>query len=164
MSLPTVGLYSGLYGAYYIYLSMQVVEQRRKLGVSLGDGTFSILVEKLQVAADDAKGINIFKDGEPTDMTTSKYWELTKAVRAQGNFSEHVPWLLIFAAIAEINGLLPEVLHGILSVFFFARLMFNHFGIHGAANAIGNWRRWGSIITFVSIVGLGVYNSVHYFL
>ncbi|KAJ3127144.1 hypothetical protein HK098_006689 [Nowakowskiella sp. JEL0407] len=141
---------------------MSVVFQRRKLAVSLGDGTYPALIEKLRIAADDPQGLAIFNNKETAGMATSKYWDLTRAVRAHGNFCEHVPWVLLLSGISEINGLSSTYLHLALGSVLAARLLHNHYGVFGNMRGIGIGRVIGTVVTFLSIIGLGMYNTVLY--
>ena len=49
--------------------------------------------------------------------------DLTRAIRAHGNFIEYVPLSLILIALAELNGAAPVALHGLGAFLVIGRLL-----------------------------------------
>lgn len=75
---------------------------------------------------------------------------LLKAVRAHGNFTEHVPLALILLGLAEMNGVnqYAVLTAGVLLVF--GRLL-HGFGLT-RDNEVNKMRQFGTLITWTSII------------
>ncbi|KAI8806123.1 membrane-associated, eicosanoid/glutathione metabolism protein [Cladochytrium replicatum] len=154
-AIPITALYSGFIGIYAIILQFQVSTHRRLMAVSLGDGTREILIEAIQ-----SLHANNFANIDSKEITTpfgSKYWELTRAVRAHGNFIEAAPMILLFAAIAELNSASPILVHIALATFCVARLL--HAAALRTTRAVGLLRAFGFLGSTLPIVALAIFNT-----
>jgi uncharacterized membrane protein YecN with MAPEG domain len=76
--MPATTLWAALLAPVCLWLSLRVIGQRRRAGVSIGSG------------------------GDPA---------LERAIRAQGNFAEYVPFALVLLALAEAAGTPGWVIH-----------------------------------------------------
>ncbi|KAJ1343748.1 hypothetical protein BSLG_001729 [Batrachochytrium salamandrivorans] len=106
--LVTAG-YASLAAVFGLGLTVNIIRYRRKLKVSLGDGTHEQIVELLQRYTD--KGPEILEKFEFSTPYGSKYFKLTQAVRAYGNFIETAPWAFLLIGLAEYNGLDAVYVH-----------------------------------------------------
>lgn len=79
-----------------------------------------------------------------------------QVIRAQGNFSEYTPIILVLLLVAEINQSNPIFLH-IAGTALLAGRFTHAFGLRRHAGL--SWQRiWGMILTFGSLLGLSVLN------
>ena len=81
---------------------------------------------------------------------------LSRSVRAQGNFIEYTPFFLILLFIAEFNGLHPHFLYLVSCLFLISRLM-HGIGL-GFMRHSPFLRGWGTVLTFVSILLIAMFN------
>ncbi|KAJ1342345.1 hypothetical protein BSLG_003104 [Batrachochytrium salamandrivorans] len=89
-----------------------------------GDGSHESMVDLFKRFAENAAFAN------------SKYYELTQAIRAHGNFIENVPLMLVLVGLAEMNGLEKIYVHSILGLFMLGRVMHVH-GMTSHFNSLG---------------------------
>ncbi|KAI8806681.1 membrane-associated, eicosanoid/glutathione metabolism protein [Cladochytrium replicatum] len=154
ISVPISAFYSGILGLYALVLQFKVSGVRRRINVSLGDGTREILVEAIQ-----SLHKNNFANIESKEIVqpfSSKYWEVTRAVRAHGNLIEAAPVTLLFAAIAEQNGASPTFLHVALATFFVARII--HAAGVNSPRGVNVFRPIGVLGSTLPLFALAVYN------
>ena len=90
--------------------------------------------------------------------SAAKYDQLTKAVRAHGNFIEQVIPNVILVALLELNGeQSPNTIHGLLATLLASRILHSEFGINGP-NGLSNGRPLG---TFMSYIVTIIASSLH---
>ena len=101
----------------------------------------------VQVRIRDKEIISDGKDGNPI---------LFRNVRMFGNFVEYTPIALLLLAVAELNDVHENVLHGSAMLLIFGRLA-HAYGIRHFAGE--NWQRMvGMIATYLSILVLSLCN------
>lgn len=88
-ALPITGLYAALLAFVLLWLSLRVINERRRGGVALGTGDSHALL---------------------------------RASRAQGNFVEYVPIILVMLALLEAGGAAAWALHGLGAALLAGRL------------------------------------------
>lgn len=97
------------------------------------------------VARRRAEKINL-GDGEDRTML----WR----IRAQANFSEYVPLLVILLGMLEYNGVSSAIIHALGTALVIARAM------HGYSLSVNPkfffGRFWGTVLTFVLLLGMGL--------
>ena len=79
---------------------------------------------------------------------------LEVAIRAHGNFMEHVPYALLLAAVAELNGASRSTLNYVLAVLFVGRIAHVELGLRGNEKTNAPGRITGHLITQGSLLGL----------
>ncbi|NBV51181.1 glutathione S-transferase [bacterium] len=114
---------SSVMGLMCVWLALQVIKNRRKHQVSLGDG-----------------GID----------------ELTRAIRAHGNFVEYVPLSLILLACSELNQAPLLVVTGFAVLIFLGRA-FHAYAFLGGKDHFKP-RILGMKLTLYGLVALSVFN------
>ncbi|NBW99496.1 glutathione S-transferase [bacterium] len=114
---------SSVMGLMCVWLALQVIKNRRKHQVSLGDG-----------------GID----------------ELTRAIRAHGNFVEYVPLSLILLACSELNQAPLLVVTGFAVLIFLGRA-FHAYAFLGGKDHFKP-RIFGMKLTLYGLVALSVFN------
>lgn len=77
---------------------------------------------------------------------------LTVAIRAHGNFIEGVPFALVIAAVAELNGANKLLLGGSLGLLFVSRVLHAEYGLLRNQYAAGAGRAIGTAVTQIFIV------------
>jgi len=87
--------------------------------------------------------------------------ELSRAIRVQGNFIEYVPMGLILLAVFETNNGNAIVAHVAGSMLLIGRLL-HAYGL-GKSTGISMGRGMGMMLTWLSILGLGLVN-IYYFI
>ena len=85
------------------------------------------------------------------------YDPLTIASRSHANFTENVPFALLLAAIAELNGANKKRLHYTLAALFISRIMHVELGLRASDDARAFGRPIGNLITQSTMVGLATY-------
>ena len=98
MIVPVTSFFSGILGLMYMVLSFLVVRQRRKLGVSIGDG----VERNLKVVYEIATSNNSSAPYSWAQMT-EKFAPLSQAIRTHANFAEYVPFSLLMLGLLELN-------------------------------------------------------------
>ncbi|NNL57249.1 MAG: hypothetical protein HKO71_05820 [Pseudomonadales bacterium] len=86
---------------------------------------------------------------------------LQRRIRAQGNFIEYVPILLIIIALLEINQLPGYVLHALGATLVIARCLHGYAMSFTESFFIG--RFWGTLLTFILLVvggALSIYTAI----
>ncbi|KAJ3125402.1 hypothetical protein HK098_000289 [Nowakowskiella sp. JEL0407] len=146
-SYPIVALYSA------VYALLLAGAARGKLKVSLGDGTYQMIMEQLENNTDG----EVKKQFNPE---SSRYFELMQTIRTHANYVENMPYILLMAFIAEANDAprTTSILHGVLALFLVGRIL-HGIGLHGK-NGQGVGRRIGIAITVVSYLVLGGLNAL----
>src|SRR6478736_3031667 len=91
--LPTTTFSTALFTGFHIYLTWNVIVNRKKSNISIGDGTTETLVGKFQLII---------------DIQIEKYTGLKSSIRAHGNFVENIPLFLILLGYCEANETLPK--------------------------------------------------------
>ena len=86
--------------------------------------------------------------------------ELSRAVRAHGNFTEYVPLALILMALIELNGGPAPLLHGLGLALVIGRLL-HAWGLSGSIG-VSFGRVAGSIATWATIV-VGALYAIYQF-
>jgi uncharacterized membrane protein YecN with MAPEG domain len=77
---------------------------------------------------------------------------MSRRIRAQGNFSEYVPMILLLTAFLEIGGLSRGVLHALLAPLLLARLM-HPFGMLAPVASMQQYvLRGGSAIVTLAVL------------
>lgn len=114
---------SSVMGLMGVWLALQVIKNRRKHQISLGDG-----------------GID----------------ELTRAIRAHGNFVEYVPLSLILLACSELNQAPLLVVTGFAVLIFLGRA-FHAYAFLGGKDHFKP-RILGMKLTLYGLVALSVFN------
>ncbi|KAH9246261.1 hypothetical protein BASA81_016216 [Batrachochytrium salamandrivorans] len=130
--LVTAG-YAGVAALYNLRLMTNVGYTRRRLHVSIGDGSHESMVDLFKRFAENGSEALTEK---ATAFANSKYYELTQAIRAHGNFIENVPLMLVLVGLAEMNGLEKIYVHSILGLFMLGRVMHVH-GMTSHFNSLG---------------------------
>lgn len=80
---------------------------------------------------------------------------LGQAIRAHGNFAEYVPLALILIGLAEAQGATALLLHALGGGLLAGRVL-HAWGIN-QPNAVHNARKFGIVLTWLSIVVASVY-------
>lgn len=83
--------------------------------------------------------------------------DLNRAVRAQGNFAEYVPFTFLLLFLAELNGAPTSWVHAAYTVLFASRVAHGTFGIL-TKDGQGPGRAVGFLSTLTVMVGAGLYN------
>ncbi|KAL2917880.1 hypothetical protein HK105_202753 [Polyrhizophydium stewartii] len=154
--LVTAG-YASAAALYGLFLTLNVVRNRRRLEVSLGDGSRESLIELMQLSAEE--GPTALKDPKKTSPAASKYFKLTQAVRAHGNFIENAPWIYFLIALGEYNGMSAPLVHALGGAFLAGRIA-HSFGILGNKHSVGLARALSMASTFLVIGVASVWNIV----
>ncbi|KAH6570388.1 hypothetical protein BASA82_000890 [Batrachochytrium salamandrivorans] len=152
--LVTAG-YASLAAVFGLGLTVNIIRYRRKLKVSLGDGTHEQIVELLQRYTD--KGPEILEKFEFSTPYGSKYFKLTQAVRAYGNFIETAPWAFLLIGLAEYNGLDAVYVHTLLALVLGMRVM-HAFSLVGYKYAFGLGRAVSTFSTMGLLFGVSCWN------
>ncbi|MBT8139693.1 MAG: MAPEG family protein [Gammaproteobacteria bacterium] len=98
------------------------------------------------------QGVSLGDGGDPA---------MQRRIRAQGNFTEYVPIILIMIALLELNQLPGYVLHALGLALLVARCLHGYAMSFSESFFIG--RFWGTAITFLLLVVCGilcVYTSI----
>lgn len=139
LQLPITSTFALPLSAYYLYLQGRVIQQRLRLQNSIGQST----------PKSAAKSADPLSD-EP-DL-------LAAACRAQGNFVENVPFALIMAGLAELNGGNKTAITTALSMLLVARVAHADFGLmNHKKNFTGIGRPVGFFTTAGVLIGLSGY-------
>lgn len=82
---------------------------------------------------------------------------LNRTIRAHGNFSECVPYILLMVALIEAGGRSPTVIHLLLGPLVLARLM-HPIGMRQPIGSLRQyvWRATSMTITWLVLAGAGV--------
>lgn len=136
---PSLASWTPLFAGYATFLSLTASSSRASSKQYLGT----------------SKG-----DGNGDDETSASL----AAVRAHGNFAEHVPLALLLAGVCELNGGSKPVLNASLAVLFAARVAHASFGLLQPGHVetlrkrgVQYGRIGGFVATHAVSVGLGVY-------
>jgi uncharacterized membrane protein YecN with MAPEG domain len=82
--------------------------------------------------------------------------QLQQLIRAQGNFSEYAPIILLLLFIAEVNSSQPLILHCVGAALLAGRFL-HAFGLRRHEGA--SWQRaTGMLLTFAALIGAAVLN------
>jgi len=87
--------------------------------------------------------------------------EILRFIRAQGNASEYIPLVLILFAITEANAAPLWLLHGVGIVFVVARIIHPMGFVNKKGISFG--RFYGTLLTWLIIVGLAILNLLYFF-
>ncbi|KAN0050730.1 hypothetical protein ACTA71_003878 [Dictyostelium dimigraforme] len=136
------GTYMGILGGYYLYLTINVVKERQKAQISLGDGS-SVVIQQLIEAG---KNLN---NTQFSSIDHSRYHSLVVAIRAHGNFNEYIPLIGLLSLINELHGAPSGLIHLVLGSFTVARIAH----VHGLKekHTIGLGRKVGAASTFLTL-------------
>ncbi|KAN0032786.1 hypothetical protein ACTFIV_006709 [Dictyostelium citrinum] len=134
------GTYMGILGGYYLYLTINVVKERKKAQVAIGDGTSAVI----QQLIDSGKIANT-----SSSIDLSRYQPLVIAIRAHGNFNEYIPLIGVLSLINELHGAPSGLIHLILGSFTLARIAH----VHGLKekHTTGLGRKVGAVSTFLTL-------------
>ena len=83
--------------------------------------------------------------------------DILVAGRIHANAAEYIPIVLILIALAELNGAPSGLLHIFGAAFLFARVI-HAWGFKVSQGATHIGRYWGTVITFLSLILLGLFN------
>ncbi|KAN0021963.1 hypothetical protein ACTFIU_004109 [Dictyostelium citrinum] len=144
------GTYMGILGGYYLYLTINVVKERQKAQVAIGDGTSAVI----QQLIDSGKIANT-----SSSIDLSRYQPLVIAIRAHGNFNEYIPLIGVLSLINELHGAPSGLIHLILGSFTLARIAHVH-GLKEKHNT-GLGRKVGAVSTFLTL-GLASIGSFYF--
>jgi len=147
-SLTVTPLYAGICGCFYFVLCLQVVRQRRKLRVSIGDGTLEILRRVAKDPKDEAEALK-------------QYSPLMKAIRSHGNFSEYVPFILLLLGLLELNGVAKERIHYV-GIGLVASRLLHHIGLTQMKLGPNFGRFVGTLSSFGLVLGTAIANIYVY--
>ncbi|KIW15342.1 hypothetical protein PV08_05388 [Exophiala spinifera] len=134
--LPVTGTFAPAFVVYYVLLNLRVTVLRFSERTSLGDNSKTA-------------------DGEGKTANTGPC-NLLVACRAQSNFADNVPFALLAAAFAELNGANRRVLTGSLAALLFFRIIHVEFGLKNP-NALGLGRKVGYLGTLGFLTGMSSY-------
>ena len=134
-SAAITGTWALPFSVYHFYLSAMVSQQRVKHDRMLGNQS--------------SEGPKASAGPDPLQV----------AVRAHGNFVEHVPYALLLAAIAELNGAGRRSLNYVLAALFVARVAHVEFGLRGNEKAAAPGRLAGHLVTQGTILGLAGWSA-----
>ncbi|EAL60671.1 hypothetical protein DDB_G0293718 [Dictyostelium discoideum AX4] len=139
------GTYMGILGGYYLYLTLNVVKERQKANIAIGDGTSAIIQQLI--------------DGKNETIDHSRYQPLVIAIRAHGNFNEYIPLIGVLSLINELHGAPSGLIHLVLGSFTLARIAH----VHGLKekHSIGLGRKVGAVSTFLTL-GLASVGSFYF--
>ena len=130
--LAIAGTYALPFSIYQFYLAVNVSNERVKADQMFGD-----------------------KSGDVKEAATNSGQDpLLLAVRAHGNFMEHVPLAFVLATIAELNGASKKSLNIVLATLFVARVAHVELGLRGNDKGAALGRPLGALTTQGVIVGL----------
>lgn len=87
---------------------------------------------------------------------------LEQAIRMHGNFIEYVPLALILLAFTEAGGVAPLYLHVAGGTLFVGRLL-HAFGL-SQSSGVSAGRFVGTLLTWLVIIGLSIYNIAGFFI
>ncbi|CAK4032899.1 Hypothetical predicted protein [Lecanosticta acicola] len=147
LNLPVTSTFALPLSLYYIYLQARVIQQRVITNELIGQQSTSSTADP--------------KSTDPLATPSASPDLLQAACRAQGNFAENVPFALIFAALAELNGGNKTVLSTALGMLLVARVMHADFGIMNTKkNFAGFGRPVGFLTTAAVMAGLAGYAAV----
>ncbi|KAJ9617515.1 hypothetical protein H2204_013701 [Knufia peltigerae] len=137
--LPVTGTFAPAFAVYYTVLNFRVSLIRLAEKTALGDSP---------------KTSSGGSEGKPADH--SRHSDLFVACRAQSNFADNVPFALILAAIAELNGANRRVMTASLAALLLFRILHVELGMR-MKNAIGSGRRVGYVGTTGFLIGMSSY-------
>ncbi|KAK5581843.1 hypothetical protein RB653_003423 [Dictyostelium firmibasis] len=142
------GTYMGILGGYYLYLTINVIKERRNAQIAIGDGSSAIIQQLIE----SGKNANV---SDYSSIDPSRYQSLVIAIRAHGNFNEFIPLVGVLSLINELHGAPAGLLHLVLGSFTAARIAHVH-GLKAKQN-IGLGRKVGaaSTILTLSLASLG---------
>ncbi|KAI8806122.1 membrane-associated, eicosanoid/glutathione metabolism protein [Cladochytrium replicatum] len=153
INVPITAFYGGILAIYGLYLQTSCILVRRRIHVSLGDGTRETIIEALHSLHE-----NNFANINSKEITTpfeSKFWELTRAIRIHGNFIESAPIVILLAGLAELNGAPLFLVHASLATFGISRLL--HMAALKTKRAYSVLRPLGVTGGAVPILALAIY-------
>ncbi len=81
--------------------------------------------------------------------------ELGQAIRAHGNFAEYVPLALILIALLEALGAAAAIVHTLGAMLLLGRIL--HAWGMSQPNAVHNARKFGIVLTWLSIAVAAIY-------
>lgn len=139
LQLPVTSTFALPLSAYYLYLQGRVIQQRVRSKNLIGQST----------PQSSAKSADPLSD-EPDLLAAS--------CRAQANFAENVPLVLIMAGLAELNGGNKTAITTALAMLLVARVAHAEFGLMDyKKNFAGNGRPVGFLTTAGLMLGLSGY-------
>jgi len=142
MPAPITALYAGILGASYFILGIRVSNFRRKLKVSIGDGS-------AQISQEIAANRNVAE-------MEKKMAPLAKAIRVHANFGEYIPFMITLLGSLELNGFSKNAIHIFGFTIILSRALLS-LGIYGK-NSFGPTRFPGAILNYVLLFSLSVAN------
>ena len=89
------------------------------------------------------------------DENHPKNWQLQRAIRGHGNFSEYTPIVLILMLVMEAGGASATALHILGSGFLVGRIM--HAIAFSTEKGVMNFRQIGTVLTFLALFGGAIY-------
>lgn len=137
------GSFSLPFTAYFALLSARVVRCRLREHQCLGDDTHPPSSPSPKAATPS-----------PSRLDTPSPSPLTVAIRSQANFVEYVPWALLLAVMAELNGANKRILNVALTSLLVFRVLHVEFGLkrpgaRGKGRSVGYFGTMG-VIGFLS--------------
>ena len=137
-NLPVLSSFAPIYASLFLFLTQRVIRQRRTQRISLGDGSH-----------------------HPTnaDSSTKKqaHWALQSAIRAHGNFAEHVPITLLFLGLLEGQGVKKSILALIHTLLVAGRV--GHWYALTRPMALSPFRVFGVATTNMIMMGAALWNA-----
>ena len=141
--IPVTGFFAGVLGFGYMALSFLVVHHRRRLGVSIGDGSDKI-IKMIYDAVAAAKAPE-----HPLEKSVDRFAPLGKAIRTHGNFGEYVPFSLLMLGLLEANKAVAHNTLVYLGLFLVASRVSHFIGLYGFKKAGPNvFRFFGALSSF----------------
>lgn len=86
-----------------------------------------------------------------------KHDDLLVTGRNHANATEYIPIILILIGLAELNGASNAILHIFGALFLFARVI-HAWGFKVSKGMTHTGRYWGTVITFLCLIALGLLN------
>ena len=113
----------------------------------------------VNVSNERVKSDKMFGEKSSEAPSTSGQDPLELAVRAHGNFTEHVPLAFALATIAELNGASKRWLNVTLATLFVARIAHVELGLRGNDKGAALGRPLGAFATQGVILGLAGWSA-----
>lgn len=98
---------------------------------------------------------------EKVDIGDGNHTGLSRAIRAQANAVEYMPFVILLMAFSEANAAPLWLLHIVGAAFVFARIIHPIGFIHKKGKSFG--RFYGTLITWLILLGLSILNILYFF-
>lgn len=123
----------------YIGLTVQVIRNRIRLRVSVGDGSVQLIS-------------NLQRGNEKPEINEAKYEPLRGAIRAHANFSENVPLSLFLIFLSENQKALPSWALGLVSLALVIARSAHYITLTAIKNhGAGHWSRTFAVASQIAI-------------